>query len=152
MWLSVPPGAWRPCRLSGVSGGLIQQVRPLNMAELPESMQAFVHKYHVGKVDKPTGYLYREHASTETGNNWEYLLSTDFNKRRSIHEPVNKLNPVFWSMVTELGHVLGQAVDYYKKDKEGYCKLIVNGIELFKEFSWDITAKKYFAELYHVEI
>ncbi|HME54032.1 MAG TPA: glycogen/starch synthase [Candidatus Lokiarchaeia archaeon] len=153
-----PFGAANEAYASGVpviaraTGGLIQQVRPLNLADLPMAIQGFVQKYHGDKIDSPTGYLYREHASTETGSNWAYLLATDFSKRRSIQEPVNKLNPVFWSMVTELGNVLGQAVEYYKKDKEGYCKFIVNGIDLFKEFSWDASARNYFEKLYHVPL
>ncbi len=137
--------------IARATGGLIQQVRPVNAARLPSHILDRVKHYHGAKLDKPTGFLYREHPSTETANNWRYLLGTDFKARRPIHEPVNKLNPIFWSMVVELGTVLGEVVRYYKEDEAGYCQMVVNGIELFKDFSWDRAADKYLHALFKIQ-
>lgn len=132
--------------IARATGGLIQQVCPVNAMELPPGVAAVVKRYH-GDAAKPTGFLYREHPSTETEENWKYLLSTKFEERRPIQEPVNKLNPVFWSMVDELALVLGKAAAYYK-NKDGYCRLIVNGISLFNEFTWEKSARQYVEKLF----
>ncbi len=137
--------------IARATGGLIQQVRPVNAARLPNNVLARLKHYHGSKLKKPTGFLYREHPSTETADNWRYLLGTDFKARRPIQEPVNKLNPVFWSMVVELTAVLGEALRYYKEDKAGYCQLILNGIKLFKEFSWETSAEKYLHVLFKIQ-
>ncbi len=133
--------------IARATGGLIQQICPLNFNSLPEKIQENVRLYHKD-LSKATGYLYREHISTETADNWRYLLSTNFSQRRSVQEPVSRLNPVFWSMVTELERTLEEALDLYYNDKKMYCQLILNGIELFKTFSWEKSAEKYRKELY----
>jgi glycogen synthase len=132
--------------IARATGGLIQQVCPSNAGDLPARVAAIVKHYH-GEATKPTGFLYREHPSTETEMNWKYLLSTNFKERRPIREPVDKLNPVFWSMVDELALVLGKAAAYYK-NKDGYCNLIVNGISLFNEFTWEKSARQYVEKLF----
>ncbi len=137
--------------IARATGGLIQQVRPVNAARLPNNVLARLKHYHGSKLNKPTGFLYREHLSTETADNWRYLLGTDFKARRPIHEPVNKLNPVFWSMVMELGDVLAEALHYYIDNKAGYCEMIRNGIELFKEFTWETAAEKYLRVLFKMK-
>ncbi|MFX1274899.1 MAG: glycogen/starch synthase [Promethearchaeota archaeon] len=133
--------------IARATGGLIQQVCPKNYKSLPEKIKEYVKLYH-GDLTRPTGYLYREQPNTETAENWKYLLSTDFSKRRSVHEPVDWRNPVFWSMVSELEIVLEEAIKLYEFDKETYCEMIINGINLFKEFSWEKTAKLYRTLLY----
>ena len=138
--------------IARATGGLLQQVRPVNIGDLPEKTSSLVKKYHQGNLDRPTGFLYREHPNTETASNWEHLFGTDFKARRTIQEPVDRMNPVFWSMVVQLEAVLEKAVAYYKDDKDGYCRMIVNGIDLFKDFSWDKAARKYFDLLYKLPI
>ncbi len=131
------------------TGGLIQQVCPKNFESLPEKIKEYISWYH-DDLTKPTGYLYREHFSTETMENWQYLLSTDFSKRRSVKEPVDWRNPVFWSMVAELEKVLERVINDYKSDKESYSSMIINGINLFRKFSWEISAQKYRTDLYDI--
>lgn len=138
--------------IARATGGLIQQVCPINFQDLPETTKRYVEQYHKGSLSNPTGFLYREHPNTETAENWNYLMSTNYTARRTIQEPVDWRNPVFWSMVVELEKVLEQSSDYYKSNKEGYCKMIRNGIELFKTFSWEKSAEKYMKELYKMEI
>ncbi|MEX2719217.1 MAG: glycogen/starch synthase [Candidatus Sigynarchaeum springense] len=133
--------------IARATGGLIQQVCPVETTGLNERIIAFCRKYHGEDLSKPTGFLYREHPSTETAENWKYLLSTKFDERRSIQEPVNKLNPVFWSMVDELVRVLGKATSYYA-NKPRYCELITNGIVLFEKFSWEDSARGYIERLF----
>ncbi len=134
--------------IARATGGLIQQVCPANVGNLPDRVAAIVQYYHGDALSKPTGFLYREHPSTETQMNWKYLLSTNFKERRPIQEPVNKLNPVFWSMVDELANVLDNASMLYSDNKEGYCNLIINGIALFSEFSWEKSARRYIEKLF----
>ncbi len=136
--------------IARATGGLIQQVCPANSGDLPDHIAAIVHHYHGNALSKPTGFLYREHPSTETEMNWKYLLSTKFGERRPIQEPVNKLNPVFWSMVDELARVLDDASRLYTDNKEGYCILILNGIALFSEFSWEKSARQYIERLFRL--
>ncbi len=137
--------------IARATGGLIQQVRPVNFSLLPTHVRDRIKHYHGTNLDKPTGFLFRENPSTETADNWRYLLGSDFKVRRPIREPVNKLNPVFWSMVLELGNVLGEALRYFKEDKAGYCQMIRNGIELFKQFTWEIAAEKYLHVLFKIQ-
>jgi glycogen synthase len=134
--------------IARATGGLIQQVCPANAGDLPERVAAIAKHYHGAALASPTGFLYREHPSTETEMNWKYLLSTKFKERRPIQEPVHKLNPVFWSMVDELSNVLNKAARFYARNKEGYCNLIVNGISLFTEFSWEKSARQYVEKLF----
>ena len=133
--------------IARATGGLIQQVCPKNYDALPDKIKEHVSWYHED-LTNITGYLYREHPSTETVENWQYLLSTDFSRRRSVQEPIDWRNPVFWSMVAELEIVLEKVIDDYKFDKESYSRMILNGINLFKKFSWDTSAKKYRTDLY----
>ena len=132
------------------TGGLIQQICPKNYGSLPELIQTYLNKYH-SDMTKATGYLYREDPNTETTDNWKYLLSTDFSKRRTIQEPVDWRNPVFWSMVSELENVLDQAIMLYnEKNKISYCEMILNGLSLFKKFSWVKSAEQYRTLLYKI--
>jgi glycogen synthase len=138
--------------IARATGGLIQQVCPVNASNLPPEIAAACRRYHGEALAKPTGFLYREHSSTETADNWRYILGIDFSKRRPIEEPVNKLNPVFWSMVDELVTVLKRAIAYYNTNKVGYSTLVINGVELFKEFSWEKSAKAYLQDLFRISI
>ena len=132
------------------TGGLIQQICPKNYTSLPKLIQKYVGWYH-NDIAKPTGYLYREDLNTETVDNWKYLLSTDFSKRRSIQEPVDWRNPIFWSMVTELENVLEQAIILYnEKNKTSYCEMVLNGLNLFKKYSWEKSAEQYRTLLYKI--
>ena len=132
------------------TGGLIQQICPKNYESLPELIQKYVGWYH-NDVAKTTGYLYREDPSTETSENWKYLLSTDFSKRRPIQEPFDWRNPIFWSMVTELEIVLEQAIILYnEKNKKSYCEMVLNGLNLFKKYSWEKSAEQYRTLLYKI--
>jgi len=137
--------------IARATGGLIQQVIPLNFSDLPLEVQNQVRKYHDNQLHEPTGFLYREHPSTDTVENWYHLLNTNYNIRRSIQEPVHRLNPVFWSMSTELEKVIEAASNLYYENKNLYCQLILNGIKLFKKFSWENSAYKYIKELYKIE-
>ncbi|MBN1803447.1 MAG: glycogen/starch synthase [Candidatus Lokiarchaeota archaeon] len=136
--------------IARATGGLIQQVCPANFDDLPSRVQIEISRYHED-LSKPTGFLYREHPNTETTGNWEYLLSTDFSKRKSALEPVHWKNPVFWSMVSELENVIEKAILCYKQEKKAYCNMILNGIQLFKRFSWEKSARDYRELLYKIE-
>ncbi|MFX1237210.1 MAG: glycogen/starch synthase [Promethearchaeota archaeon] len=136
--------------IARATGGLLQQVCPMNFESLPAHIQKEVIKYH-DDLSKPTGFLYREDPSTETRENWEYLLSTDFSARRSVKEPIDWRNPIFWSMVTELEKVIESAIIFYKEQKSSYCNMILNGIHLFKEFSWEKSAIDYRKSLYKIK-
>lgn len=135
--------------IARATGGLIQQVCPKNFDSLPILIQNYLKLYHKD-ITRATGFLYREDPNTETADNWKYLLSTDFSKRRTIQEPVDWCNPVFWSMVTELENIIEGAVKYYNHNKESYCEMILNGINLFKKFSWEKSAKQYRKILYKI--
>nr|MDO8083440.1 glycogen/starch synthase [Candidatus Sigynarchaeum springense] len=134
--------------IARATGGLLQQVCPANAGDLPAHVAAVARRYHGNALARPTGFLFREHPSTETEWNWKNLFSMNFDERRSIQEPVNKLNPVFWSMVDELVRVLDKAARFYVENEEGYSKLIVNGIALFGEFSWEKSARLYIEKLF----
>ncbi|TFG18350.1 MAG: glycosyltransferase [Promethearchaeota archaeon] len=136
--------------IARATGGLIQQVCPLNYTSLPARIQKYINGYHAD-VTKATGYLYREHPSTETADNWKYILSTDFSARRSIQEPIDWRNPLFWSMVTELENTLKMSIKLYRTNKQTYGNLVLKGIELFQRFSWKKSAERYRKQLYLVE-
>jgi len=136
--------------IARATGGLIQQVCPLNYDTLPEKIKKYVKWYHP-LIKNATGFLYREDANTETADNWKYLFSTDFSKKRSIQEPVDWRNPLFWSMVTELETTIEKAVTLYTNDKESYYQLILNGFNLFKQFNWEKSAEKYKNHLYKMK-
>ncbi|MBN1214347.1 MAG: glycogen/starch synthase [Candidatus Lokiarchaeota archaeon] len=135
--------------IARATGGLIQQVCPKNFKFLPKNIQNYVKEYHKD-ISKPTGFLYRESFDTEKPDNWRLLLSTDFKKRRSITEPIDWRNPVFWSMVYELENVLEEAISYYINNKEEYCDMILNGFDIFNTYSWEECAGKYRNLLYKI--
>lgn len=133
--------------IARATGGLIQQICPKNLSSLPEYIQEYLKEYHKDTT-KATGFLYREESSTETANNWKFLLSTDFSKHRTITELIDWRNPVFWSMVYELEKVLEEAISYYMNNKENYTKMILNGFDLFSKFTWERSAEQYRKSLY----
>ena len=135
--------------IARATGGLIQQVCPRNFKSLSKTIKNYLRLYHKD-ITKFTGYLYREHSSTENADNWRYLYGTDFSKPRSVQEPVDWRNPIFWSMVTELEKVVEEAIKLYNDKKEEYSKMILNGIDLFKTFTWEKSAEKYISLLYEI--
>ena len=135
--------------IARATGGLIQQVCPRNFKSLSKTIKNYLRLYHKD-LAKFTGYLYREHSSTENADNWRYLFGTDFSKPRSVQEPVDWRNPIFWSMVTELEKVVEEAIKLYNDKKEEYSKMILNGINLFKTFTWEKSAEKYISHLYEI--
>ena len=144
-------GAGTPV-IARATGGLMEQVSPINYEKLPTHVKNLLVIYH-GKegIANPTGFLYVEDPSVETVENWKYLLSTDVSKRRSVKEPVDRMNPIFWSMVTELEMVIDQAIDFYQTEKKSYCKMILNGITLFEHFNWENAAKHYSRDLFKIK-
>lgn len=135
--------------IARATGGLLQQVCPLNMDSLPGKIQEYVKWYHED-VSKATGFMYREHPTTETADNWNYLRITDFSKRRPIQEPVDWRNPLFWSMVSELQNCLEDAINLFRNDKDKYSTLILNGLALMETFSWEKSALHYKTRLYGI--
>ena len=91
--------------IARATGGLIQQVCPINYNSLPVKIKDYIKRYHKD-LTKYTGYLYRDAPQTETADNWLYLYATHVEKPRSMQEPVDGRSSVFWSKVTELEKII----------------------------------------------
>jgi glycogen synthase len=120
------------------TGGLWIQVN----SALPVTIPAFYGNLPLnGTSERPTGILFREkYPDSAAGKEWRRLLRLSPTERKKL--------PLFESLVVSAHAALESAIALYSRPDE-YAKLILNGLEEVKKFSWERTAKKY-TEVYEV--
>jgi glycogen synthase len=114
------------------TGGLWIQVN----TAFPVTVPAFYGTLPLdGNEDRPTGILFREaYPDARAGREWGQLLKVSPAERKKL--------PLFESLVSSAHTALTQAVDLYSRPDD-YAKLILNGLEEVKKFSWERAALKY---------
>jgi len=120
------------------TGGLWIQVN----SALPVTIPAFYGNLPLdGNSERPTGILFREkYPDVAAGKEWRQLLKLSPTKRKNL--------PLFESLVVSAHAALESAIVLYSRPDE-YAKLVLNGLEEVKKFSWERAAKKY-REVYKV--
>ena len=133
------------------TGGLIQQIDPLNFDDLPLSIQELVLKYH-GFERKPTGLLFREESSQSLAkleNDWRKIIEAPFLNKKPIGNPIKdrKKLQTYNNMILSANKAINQAITVYG-NKAQYSNLIINGLRKLEDFSWNKTVSKYYNDLY----
>ena len=131
------------------TGGLIQQVNPKNLNELPLEIQSDIRMYHEDST-LYTGFLFRERSINNIAKDWKQIIDADY---LSLFPPGDVIETrkhilLFNAMVEALVHVLTQAVVLYKEKHSEYIELIQNSQHLLKKFSWAHAADEYTTKLY----
>ncbi|MHA1449537.1 MAG: glycogen/starch synthase [Candidatus Hodarchaeales archaeon] len=135
--------------IARATGGLIQQVDPVNFDSLPSSIQDLVIRFN-GVRRKPTGFLFRERTVANTVSDWSAMIKANYLEQTPIGDPVEerKAIPLFRAMVDSAKAAIETAIDLYTNDIKEYGKLITNGIMMLEKFSWKKAVDRYRTELY----
>jgi glycogen synthase len=120
------------------TGGLWIQVNTAQPVKVP----AFYGSLPLdGNEDHPTGILFREnYPDIAAGKEWKQLLKLSPRERKQL--------PLFEALVQAAHAALISAVDLYSRPDD-YAKLVLNGLEEVRKFSWERAASKY-KEVYEV--
>lgn len=115
------------------TGGLWVQVNPYEGINIPQMYgNMFSTKT---KQEFPTGILYRENYPDELAAlKWRELLDLSLKKRTE--------NELYKSMVDAAYDALNRSLQIFA-DSEQYGKMILNGTEAVKSFSWEKAVYKY---------
>ncbi len=136
--------------IARATGGLLQQIDPVNFADLPSEIQSFVEQYH-GTERNPTGFLYREKQNGTHQDDWKAIVSANYLKSNPLGDPVDErknLN-LFGNMVDAGMSVIEQAIEYFNSKPAKYAHLILNGVNLLHKFSWTHAVDGYSKKLYN---
>ncbi|MHA1733076.1 MAG: glycogen/starch synthase [Promethearchaeota archaeon] len=131
------------------TGGLVEQVYPLNYADLPERERELVDEYHsVG--GRPTGFLFREVPPADIVGDWRSILRAKFLDTCPVGDPIEERGglELFRNMVSAAGAAIKQAALLYSEDPGSYAIMVVNGLELLTRFSWERASSEYAKKLY----
>lgn len=115
------------------TGGLWVQIKPCNRVNTP----AFYHSLfpNSGSGENATGILYREQVQEQSARiEWKKCLSLPVARRVE--------SPLYRSMIDSAYFALCDALNIYS-DGETYGKMILNGTECVKRFSWANAVEKY---------
>ena len=131
------------------TGGLIQQVNPKNVYDLPKEIQSDIRMYHEDSTQY-TGFLFRETFVNNVAKDWKQIIDADYLSTFPPGDVIESRKHItlFNAMSTALVHVLEQAVTVYKETYSEYVQLILNSQYLLKKFSWDHAVDEYATKLY----
>lgn len=119
--------------LARATGGLWVQVKPYNKVYIPPFYDSLFH--FSGSIDDATGILYREQISGEGAlEGWKECLSLPPERRME--------SSLYRLMVDALHRAFCDALDIYS-DQNVYGRMILNGAESLKQFSWEVAVEKY---------
>ena len=152
------------------AGGLLVQVRPVGAAGVPSGSKALLG--WGGTDEEATGILYRERGDGTDDGVWAWASgggagaeesisdNDDFEKyathtmgddsaacdgwKEILAAPVGDRihTPLYRSMVREAFRALGRAAEAYA-DKPSYGRMVLNGMDSLRRFSWDAAVEKY---------
>lgn len=119
--------------LARATGGLWVQIKPCNKVFIPPFYDSLFH--FSGSIEDATGILYREEISGERAlEGWKNCLSLPLERRME--------SSLYSSMIDSLHRALCDALDIYS-DQNAYGRMILNGTESLKQFSWNVAVEKY---------
>jgi len=115
------------------TGGLWIQVNPSEGLYVPSLYGNILNLDN--RIEQPTGFLYREdYPDSAAEKNWRELLNLSPGKRIS--------NPLYNAMVDSAYNALGMAIETFSTPMI-YGKMIRNGIESVRQFTWERAVHKY---------
>jgi glycosyltransferase involved in cell wall biosynthesis len=120
--------------IARATGGLWVQVKPASEVHIPEFYDSLLR----GSYDAAlaTGILYREPGGgLEAQEGWKECLSA-----ADVSDRIK--SPFYRSMTQEAFNALNKAAEIFG-DSEAYGRMILNGVERLREFSWDTAVEKY---------
>jgi glycogen synthase len=126
------------------TGGLVQQVMPIGIDDLPEATRALVRKYHEHEA-KPTGFLFREQAGPSDVADWQEIVDCKYLGESPVGDRVQcriGIN-LFDRMVEAAGRTLSQAIQLYQNDQLAYSEMIFRGYEILSKFTWERAVDSY---------
>jgi glycogen synthase len=103
------------------TGGLTDQVRDIG-----------------ADAELATGFLYREQAaaSVDLAENWQRI--------EGLGEPHARMSvPLYGAMVSSLAAAIVQACGVYRYQPAQYARLLANGYDMARSFSWEKAASEY---------
>jgi len=120
--------------IARATGGLWVQVRPASEVHIPKFYNSLLRSLY--NAEEATGILYREQSDGEEAQKgWKACLSAA--------SAANRIkSPFYRSMTEEAFNALSKAAEIFG-DSETYGRMILNGVERLREFSWDVAVEKY---------
>jgi glycosyltransferase involved in cell wall biosynthesis len=142
--------------IARATGGLIQQIFPYNINELPYNVQNLIKENIKDEYRKPTGFLFKEKLLNDKDaiESWNDFMGYSQDVSLEYLEILYKqrlVNPLTLSMVKECMRTFKIATDIYlSEDFVEYTEMMKNGFKLLEDeaFSWEKTALNYDSELY----
>jgi glycogen synthase len=120
--------------IARATGGLWVQVRPASEVHIPKFYNSLLRSSY--DAEQATGILYRERSDGEEAQvGWKVCLSAACASNRIK-------SPFYRSMTQEAFNALNKAVEIFDNSKI-YGRMIFNGVERLREFSWDVAVEKY---------
>jgi len=120
--------------IARATGGLWVQVRPASEVYIPKFYNSLLRSSY--NEELATGILYRERSDCkEAQEGWKACLSAK--------SAANRIrSPFYRSMTQEASGALNKAAEIFSSG-EVYGRMILNGVERLREFSWDAAVEKY---------
>ena len=147
-----PFGAANSAYLEGMpvvaraTGGLVQQVVPYPSAALSRYGRQLVSLFH-SLNSPPTGFLFREPSvlSESEVQGWRKIITCEYWSRTPKGSRVEDRTgtPLFDAMVQSAAWALQDAIDIYQQNQTEYVKMIYNGYQLLRKFSWERAIREY---------
>jgi len=120
--------------IARATGGLWVQVKPASEVRIPKFYNSLLRSSY--NAEQATGILYREQSDGEEAQTgWKVCLSAASAASRIK-------SPFYRSMTEEAFNALNKAVEIFG-DSDTYGRMILNGVERLREFSWDAAVDKY---------
>lgn len=128
------------------TGGLVQQVRPIQCSSLSMAARKRAAQCHNSLRD-PTGFLFHEPDMPveDAIEAWRDLIDGEDGAGANGKDRVQARleNPLFRAMSQEAAKALRDACQLYMEDRIGYARMIAAGCELASQFSWERAIEKY---------
>ena len=126
------------------TGGLIQQVFPLDKTSLPASCSKIVDKYH-GSDSMPTGFLFREPDLASEIDDWQKMVDCAYLDQTPVGDRLDDRRKIglFNEMSRAAGSALRDAIALYADNQDAYAEMIYHGYKMLSRFSWDRAIKSY---------
>ncbi|GAB4313056.1 MAG: hypothetical protein Kow0069_14030 [Promethearchaeota archaeon] len=137
------------------TGGLVQQVDPLNFDALPQQVKTLVVKYH-GVGRRPTGFLFKEPGPTNPreaelrSEEWRRVFAAPFLNQSPVGNSLESRSSMklFGQLVASAKQATLHAAKVYQDRFEEYYRMARNGAALLDRFTWEKSAEAYGRLLY----
>lgn len=132
--------------IARATGGLVQQIAPYPAGSLSLAARRLADRFHPRQAP-PSGFLFREpdlpHDDVLAG--WQKIVDCAYLRSEPRGDRIadRRGTLLFEAMVQEAAWALQDAIHLYTHDPEGYARMIFQGFEMLKLFSWDRSVREY---------